>query len=261
MLVRLALTLCVVVTFFGSASIASATDRARLDQMIAHYANVYGIPEDLFRRVVHRESRFNPAARNGPYWGLMQIRHDTARTMGYRGSAEGLLDAETNLIFAGRYLRGAYIVANGNHDRAVRHYAAGYYYHARDKGLLEETALRKGPRTPPLPVAAFAAGGQPTAVAAAPQPTPTFAPPVQASVLGFAPPQRPAALGDPSAVTVAPNLGEARPARTLFEALGIQSAAVPQAQPAPQAPSAPVTAPVPVEMDPGFAPIPRPAGL
>lgn len=115
---------------------------AELDNLIARYAAYYDVPVALVRRVVDRESTFNPAARNGPYWGLMQIRHDTARTMGYRGTAEGLLDAETNLRYAVRYLRGAYITAGGNHDRAVRHYAAGYYYHARDKGLLKVTGLR-----------------------------------------------------------------------------------------------------------------------
>lgn len=112
-----------------------------LDALIARYAQIHGIPESLLRRVVNRESTFNPAARNGPYWGQMQIRHDTARGMGYRGPAEGLLDAETNLIYAGKYLRGAYLVANGDHDMAVRHYSRGYYYHARDRGMLEVTGL------------------------------------------------------------------------------------------------------------------------
>lgn len=115
---------------------------AELDALIARYARVHGIPEDLLRRVVKRESTFNPAARNGPYWGLMQIRHDTAQGMGYRGPASGLLDAETNLIYAGKYLRGAFITADGNHDLAVRFYSRGYYYDAKRKGLLEETGLR-----------------------------------------------------------------------------------------------------------------------
>jgi soluble lytic murein transglycosylase-like protein len=72
----------------------------------------------------------------------MQIRHDTARTMGYRGSAEGLLDAETNLKYAVKYLRGAYLTADGDQDRAVRFYARGYYYDAKRKGILRETGLR-----------------------------------------------------------------------------------------------------------------------
>lgn len=114
---------------------------AELDVLIARYASHYDVPEELVRRVVKRESNFDPAARNGPYWGLMQIRHDTARGMGYRGTANGLLDAETNLNYAVRYLRGAYLVAGGNHDLAVRYYSRGYYYDAKRRGLLDETGL------------------------------------------------------------------------------------------------------------------------
>ena len=112
-----------------------------LDALIARYAGHHEIPVELLRRVVKRESTFDPAARNGPYWGLMQILPQTARTMGYDGPPEGLLDAETNLKYAGRYLRGAYLVAGGDHDLAVRYYARGYYYDAKRKGLLEATGL------------------------------------------------------------------------------------------------------------------------
>lgn len=128
---------------FGPQAVAARSPE--LDALIARYAQHYAVPEDLVRRVVKRESTFNPAARNGPYWGLMQIRHDTARGMGYDGPASGLLDAETNLKYAVRYLRGAYITADRNQDQAVRLYARGYYYDAKAKGLLEETGLR-GPR-------------------------------------------------------------------------------------------------------------------
>ncbi len=112
-----------------------------LDALITKYSVAYDVPERLVRRVVHRESRFNPAARNGPYLGLMQITHATARGMGYTGSARGLLNAETNLKYAVRYLSGAYRVAGGNETQAVRYYARGYYYDAKRKGLLEETGL------------------------------------------------------------------------------------------------------------------------
>lgn len=112
-----------------------------LDRLIARYAAHYEVPEALVRRVVRRESNFRPHARNGPYWGLMQILPQTARTMGHSGPPQELLDAETNLKYAVKYLRGAYLVADGNHDRAVRLYASGYYYHARDRGMLEATGL------------------------------------------------------------------------------------------------------------------------
>jgi soluble lytic murein transglycosylase-like protein len=100
------------------------------------------VPASLVHRVVQRESDYNPAARNGPYYGLMQILPQTARTMGYQGSPAGLLDAKTNLTYAVRYLRGAWLVADGSQDRAVMWYAKGYYYEAKRRGLLEETGLR-----------------------------------------------------------------------------------------------------------------------
>ena len=63
--------------------------------------------------------------------------------MGYRGSAEGLLDAETNLNYAVRYLRGAYLTADFNQDRAIRFYQRGYYYDApQTRAILRETGLR-----------------------------------------------------------------------------------------------------------------------
>ena len=55
--------------------------------------------------------------------------------MGYTGSAAGLLDADTNMTYAVKYLAGAYRVASGNLNRAVHYYAAGYYYAAKNKNL------------------------------------------------------------------------------------------------------------------------------
>ena len=110
--------------------------------LIEDYAAAYAVPPDLVQRVVVRESSHRPEARNGPYYGLMQILPETARQMGYEGRPEGLLDAETNLKYAVKYLRGAWLVAGGDRDEAVGWYAKGYYYEAKRKGLLEETGLR-----------------------------------------------------------------------------------------------------------------------
>lgn len=115
---------------------------ASLDGLISKYSAQYNVPESLVRRVIQRESGYNPGARNGPNLGLMQIQHATARSMGYTGSPAGLLDAETNLKYAVKYLKGAYIVGDRNHDQAVRNYSRGYYYDAKRKGLLEEAGLR-----------------------------------------------------------------------------------------------------------------------
>ncbi|WP_439616345.1 transglycosylase SLT domain-containing protein [Shinella sp.] len=113
-----------------------------IDAIISKYAVLYGIPESLLHRVVKRESTYNPKAYNRGHYGLMQIKYATAKSMGFDGPAEGLFDAETNIKYAGKYLRGAWMVADDKNDGAVRLYAAGYYYHAKRKGLLDETGLR-----------------------------------------------------------------------------------------------------------------------
>ncbi|WJS83501.1 lytic transglycosylase domain-containing protein [Paracoccus sp. TOH] len=119
-----------------------ANETPELRRLINKYAAEYDVPTDLVHRVIIRESRHRPGARNGPYYGLMQILPATARGMGYQGSAQGLLDAETNLKYGVKYLRGAYMVADGNKDAAVKWYARGYYYEAKKKGLLKATGMR-----------------------------------------------------------------------------------------------------------------------
>ena len=58
------------------------------------------------------------------------------------GPASELLNPDVNLRYAGKYLRGAYLVSGGDIDGAMRWYARGYYYEAKRLGLLEETGLR-----------------------------------------------------------------------------------------------------------------------
>lgn len=116
-------------------------ETAQLDLMIAQTAKTYGVPVSLVHRVVRRESSYNPAARNGPYIGLMQILPQTARTMGYRGPDRGLFDAATNLKYGVKYLRGAWLLSHGNQSTAVMWYSRGYYYEARRRGMLQVTGL------------------------------------------------------------------------------------------------------------------------
>jgi soluble lytic murein transglycosylase-like protein len=85
-----------------------------VDALIARHAAANNIPEDLVRRVIKRESGGNPRAVSKGNFGLMQIKLATARGLGYRGTAAGLLDADTNMTYAVKYLAGAYRVANGN---------------------------------------------------------------------------------------------------------------------------------------------------
>lgn len=114
---------------------APAGDSA-LSAMIARHAQANGLPESLVHRVVIRESRYNARAiGRGGAMGLMQIKYSTARAMGYSGSPSGLLDPETNLTYAVRYLAGAYRAAHGNAGGAVSNYARGYYGAAKRGGV------------------------------------------------------------------------------------------------------------------------------
>jgi len=119
-----------------------ANETPELRNLIENAAQEYDVPVDLVHRVIIRESRHRPDARNGPYYGLMQILPQTAQTMGFRGQPTDLLDPETNLRYAVRYLRGAWLLADGSQERAVMWYARGYYYEARRRGMLQETGLR-----------------------------------------------------------------------------------------------------------------------
>jgi soluble lytic murein transglycosylase-like protein len=65
----------------------------------------------------------------------MQIKHATARAMGYSGPARGLLDADTNLTYGVRYLAGAYRAARGDQERAFSLYQRGYYDVAKRQRL------------------------------------------------------------------------------------------------------------------------------
>jgi soluble lytic murein transglycosylase-like protein len=123
-------------------------EQGALAAMAARHAQMNGVPESLVHRVIMRESRYNPRAVSRGNYGLMQIRLGTARAMGYTGSAAGLLDPETNMTYAVRYLAGAYQAAGGNPSRAVAYYASGYHGRAKQRVLTPPVADAFG-RTPP----------------------------------------------------------------------------------------------------------------
>jgi len=111
---------------------AGAQSRAQYESMVATHAAANNVPEALVHRVIVRESKYHPnlVGRGGTI-GLMQIKLATARGLGYTGDAAGLRNPDTNLAYGIKYLAGAYRAANGDHSRAVRYYAGGYYYAAK----------------------------------------------------------------------------------------------------------------------------------
>lgn len=133
---------------------ARAQNRAAYEKTVAAHAKANGVPEALVHRVIVRESKYHPdlIGRGGTI-GLMQIKLATARGVGYTGDAEGLRDPETNLTYGIKYLAGAYRAAEGNHDRAVHLFAAGYYDVAKRQRLArlkhpEEAVASAPPQQP-----------------------------------------------------------------------------------------------------------------
>ncbi len=192
---------------------------AELDAMIVRQAKRHGVPESLVRRIVMRESRYNPRARNHSFWGLMQISYPTARSMGFKGSPSDLLNPVVNLTYAVPYLANAFIVAGKREDAAVRLYARGYYEAARSRGLLG--ALRTADSKPlsgdlNMVLASAEATPQPQADAgpfgalfgSAPAPEPVAAPVAPAGTL----PEGKRSTGE-SAELVLDKRGDAAPPR------------------------------------------------
>ena len=119
---------CTAFAITPAATVLAATP---YDAMIAQHAAANGVPVELVHRVIVRESRYRPGVVSKGNYGMMQIKLPTARGLGYTGDAAGLRDPNTNLAWGIKYLAGAYRAANGDHNRAVRYYACGYYYAAK----------------------------------------------------------------------------------------------------------------------------------
>jgi soluble lytic murein transglycosylase-like protein len=154
-------TLIAVASFAAPAGAGQLVDaNGNLDALIAKHAAAYGVPESLVRRIIKRESGGRPHVVSKGNYGIMQIKPATARGMGYSGTASGLLDADTNMTYAVKYLANAYKVAGGNHDRAVALYAGGYYYAAKAKGMLKDVDPNAG-------LAANASAVEPAAIKSA----------------------------------------------------------------------------------------------
>jgi soluble lytic murein transglycosylase-like protein len=121
-----AIACCVIALAAPTGPAAAADERPALEALIVQYAGDNGISAAFVRRVIRRESNFNPRAVYRGNYGLMQIRLGTARSLGYRGTAEGLLDPLVNVTYGMRYLAGAYRATHGDEARTLILYSHGY---------------------------------------------------------------------------------------------------------------------------------------
>ena len=101
-------------------------ERGAYRDLIAKHAAANGVPFALADAVVRIESRYNPKVRHGGAVGLMQIKPQTARGLGYGGGADGLLHPDTNLRWGMLYLAQAYRMSRGDTCATVMRYQSGH---------------------------------------------------------------------------------------------------------------------------------------
>ena len=108
-------------------ALAPSADNAPILALIDKHASALGIPAAFARAVVRIESNFNPRATGRQREvGLMQIKYETARGIGFAGTREELYDPDTNLKWGMKYLAMAWKLGGATPCGAVLRYQAGH---------------------------------------------------------------------------------------------------------------------------------------
>lgn len=121
----------------GKGAVVTATSGARapaepdplgeLRQLVAQEAEVNGVAAALADAVVNVESRYDPAARgDAGEIGLMQIKPETARQLGFRGPDYALFHPATNVRWGMMYLAQAQRRGGGTVCGTILKYNAGH---------------------------------------------------------------------------------------------------------------------------------------
>jgi soluble lytic murein transglycosylase-like protein len=97
-----------------------------LADLVARHARENGIPLRLAEAVVTIESRGNSHAAHRGALGLMQIKPDTARSVGFNGGAAGLFEPEINLHYGMKLLGQAFKASAGDVCKALIRYQSGH---------------------------------------------------------------------------------------------------------------------------------------
>lgn len=96
-----------------------------LRALVAQHAQANEVPFGLAHAMVLIESGYNPRLSHAGAFGLMQIKAETARSLGFSGGSSALLDPDTNLRFGMRYLASAWRASGGDLCGAVMRYQSG----------------------------------------------------------------------------------------------------------------------------------------
>lgn len=95
--------------------------------LIEKHAAANGLPAAFARAIVRIESNFNPRATGSQREvGLMQIKFETARGIGFTGTREELYDPDTNLKWGMKYLGMSWKLGGNTPCGAVMKYQGGH---------------------------------------------------------------------------------------------------------------------------------------
>ena len=91
------------------------------------FAREHGVPVEFARAVVHVESSYNSRATGSVgEIGLMQLKYETARMIGFTGTREQLYQPVANLTWGMKYLAGAWKLGGKSACGAVIRYQGGH---------------------------------------------------------------------------------------------------------------------------------------
>ncbi|WP_354135681.1 transglycosylase SLT domain-containing protein [Bradyrhizobium sp. LB11.1] len=104
----------------------TTTSRAEIRKIIEREAARTNLPADIAEAVVFVESGYNSAViGSAGELGLMQVRLETAATLGFKGNATELAEPDLNIHYGVLHLSRAWRLAGGDLCRTLMKYRAG----------------------------------------------------------------------------------------------------------------------------------------
>ena len=112
---------------FAPVTNAANSDNTPILALIDKHASALGLPIAFARAIVRIESNFNPRATGSQREvGLMQIKYETARGIGFTGTREQLYEPDTNLQWGMKYLAMSWKLGGATPCGAVMKYQGGH---------------------------------------------------------------------------------------------------------------------------------------
>jgi soluble lytic murein transglycosylase-like protein len=111
-------------------------------------SSTFGLPPGLLQAICYVESTHRPHVVNlkdgsSSSYGTCQIKYETAKLVGFRGQPKDLLNPQTNVYYAGAYLKKQMRRYNNNIWKAVSAYNMGRHKTNKDALYANETYLDK----------------------------------------------------------------------------------------------------------------------